>query len=144
MIASGSDNQLSKIVDQVSGVASITSTLQKDITRFVIIITVAAVTVTLVVILEWIFYLNVEHNGYLSLGLMLSNAIGVLVAFVPEGLPLALSMGWVCVWCSSCYMYWCVWSSVCLSVCGYVCMSTYAKDICVPIILLVLSLFTVL
>jgi sodium/potassium-transporting ATPase subunit alpha len=41
----------------------------------------------------WAGYLNVQHNGFMTVGSMIANAISVLVAFVPEGLPLALSMG---------------------------------------------------
>ena len=47
----------------------------------------------LIVVLYWIFLLRVVHPSFMSLSAMLANAVAVIVAFVPEGLPLALSMG---------------------------------------------------
>jgi sodium/potassium-transporting ATPase subunit alpha len=95
VVATGKDNQLSKIAYSVAAVdgGSNNTTLQRDISRFVTIIATIATLTAIVVILEWTFYLRVEHNGFMTPSSMLANAISVLVAYVPEGLPLALSMG---------------------------------------------------
>jgi len=69
------------------------TSLQVEVDRLVkIIASIAAVTAAVVVI-EWALYLNVDHKGFMTLSSMIANAISVLVAYVPEGLPLALSMG---------------------------------------------------
>jgi sodium/potassium-transporting ATPase subunit alpha len=93
VIATGAQNQLAKIASAVASVGTATTGLQKDINRFVLIIATIAGITTVVVVLEWAFYLRVQHTAFLSVSSMISDAIGVLVAFVPEGLPLALSMG---------------------------------------------------
>ena len=41
----------------------------------------------------WGGWLNVAHTGYMTTSTMIANAISVIVAFVPEGLPLALTVG---------------------------------------------------
>ena len=93
VIAVGEKNQLAKIAAQVTGVKEIKTSLQSDIDRFVIIIAAIAITATVVVIMVWVLYLRIQHRGFMSTSSMIANAISVLVAYVPEGLPLALSMG---------------------------------------------------
>jgi hypothetical protein len=34
-----------------------------------------------------------KHKGFMTTGSMIANSISVIVAYIPEGLPLALSMG---------------------------------------------------
>jgi sodium/potassium-transporting ATPase subunit alpha len=93
VVSTGAQNQLSKISLHVSSVATKTTSLQVDINRFVRIIAFFAVVTAAVCIIVWAAYLDVEHSGFMTPSSMLANAISVLVAFVPEGLPLALSMG---------------------------------------------------
>jgi len=93
VLSTGFKNQLSKIAAQVTGVKAVPTSLQSDINRFVTIIGTITFTTTVVVVLEWAFYLHVQHRSYMNPSQMIANAISVLVAYVPEGLPLALSMG---------------------------------------------------
>jgi len=93
VIATGAQNQLAKIASAVASVGTPMTGLQKDINRFVMIIATVAGVTTVAVVLDWAFYLRVQHPTFMSVSSMISNAISVLVAFVPEGLPLALSMG---------------------------------------------------
>ena len=93
VIATGSQTQLSKVASLVSRVTGKQTSLQNQINRFVgIIATLAAITVT-VVILEWTLYLRTEHPRFMTTSSLLANCISVVVAYVPEGLPLALSGG---------------------------------------------------
>lgn len=92
VIASGADNQLAKIVLQASGELPTTS-LQVEVNRLVLIIASFALVTGILVALWWVFYLRVQHAGFMTLSSMIANAISVVVAYVPEGLPLALSMG---------------------------------------------------
>ncbi|KAG5178108.1 E1-E2 ATPase-domain-containing protein [Tribonema minus] len=88
VIASGADNQLSKIAVLASTESGAT-TLQIEIERFVRIIAGLAVVTGAGVVVWWSAYLNVRHPGFMSLVTMLSNTIGVVVAYIPDGLPLA-------------------------------------------------------
>lgn len=92
VFATGKENQLSRIAASVGGPTAETG-LQKDLNRFVKILASMASLVVITVILEWAFYLQKEHEGFMSLGSMVANAISVFVAFIPEGLPMALQSG---------------------------------------------------
>ena len=69
------------------------TTLQREVNRFVIIIAISALVTGVIVILTWAFWLRVKHPSFLNVSSMLANTIAVIVAFVPEGLPLALAVG---------------------------------------------------
>lgn len=84
--------QLAKIAMASSGPDSLTS-LQVEVNRLVAIIATFALLTGITVVLVWAFNLRTEHAGFMTVSSMIANAIGVIVAYVPEGLPLALSMG---------------------------------------------------
>ena len=93
VVAIGRDTQLAHIAQSVSVLQEKMSTLQMEIHHFVIRISFIAITWVLVVVFIWIFYLNVYHPEFMSTFSMIANAIGVLVALVPQGLPLSLNLG---------------------------------------------------
>jgi len=92
VIATGASNQLNKIIQGASG-KTLQTSLQKDIDRLVLIIGSFALITGIVVVLFWAFWIRVRHSSFMSVSSMIANAISVVVAYVPEGLPLALSMG---------------------------------------------------
>ena len=92
VVATGKNSQLSKIASQVSNSMPITG-LQKDLNHFVAIICSMAAVTVIIVALVWALYLRVYHADFMPLSAFIANAISVVVAFVPEGLPLAMSMG---------------------------------------------------
>ena len=57
------------------------------------IIAIFALITGIAVVLTWAFWLRVQHPSFLDVSSMLASAIAVIVAFVPEGLPLALAVG---------------------------------------------------
>ena len=93
VFATGKESQLSKIMTLVGGKKSRSTTLQREINRFVAIISAFAVMTGVVVVVCWAAWLHVYHPGFMNLSSMISNAISVIVAYVPEGLPLALTIG---------------------------------------------------
>ena len=92
VVATGKETQLSKIATQVNNAVPTTG-LQRDLNQFVVKIGIMSVTTVIAVSIVWGAYLHVYHSSFLSLGSYIANAISVLVALVPEGLPLAMSMG---------------------------------------------------
>lgn len=92
VIANGANTQLSLIASQVTTAVETTG-LQKDLNRFVVMIAGMAIVTMMTVALVWTFILRVDHPTFMTLSSFIANAISVVVAFVPEGLPLALSMG---------------------------------------------------
>ena len=105
VIATGADNQLSKIAASINNVKVKNTALQNDINKFVLIISILSSLTVVVVVLEWAFYLRVQYPDFMSVSSMIANAISVIVAFVPEGLPLALSMGLTIIARRLCFTY---------------------------------------
>ncbi|KAJ9662629.1 hypothetical protein H2198_001301 [Neophaeococcomyces mojaviensis] len=65
--------------------------LQKEIVRFVILIISLMVTMNIIVIGVWAGYIRSTHPGYMPVASLIVNIVSVAIAFVPEGLPIALT-----------------------------------------------------
>ncbi|OLL24431.1 Sodium/potassium-transporting ATPase subunit alpha-A [Neolecta irregularis DAH-3] len=67
------------------------TTLQREIFRFVsIIVTLALLTCVLVLII-WGSWLRRSHPTWITTSILIVDVVSVLVAFVPEGLPIAVT-----------------------------------------------------
>ena len=84
--------QFGKIAAQTAVPMKLTS-LQIEVNRFVYIIATLAFITGAVVVCVWAGWLNADHYGFMNTATMIANAISVIVAYVPEGLPLAVTMG---------------------------------------------------
>lgn len=69
-----------------------TTDLQKEIRRFVIIVVSVAITMAIICVIVWASWLNVDYPGYMPLSVFLSQTISVTIAFIPEGLPVCLTL----------------------------------------------------
>ncbi|KAG0166809.1 hypothetical protein DFQ30_006764 [Apophysomyces sp. BC1015] len=68
------------------------TTLQIEILRFVIIIACLSISVGAVCLITWAAWLRVDYPNYLSVSNALIDVISVIVAFVPEGMPVAVTL----------------------------------------------------
>ncbi|KAI8873615.1 calcium ATPase [Ramicandelaber brevisporus] len=91
-VAIGSHTATASIAATTANEQPPPTTLQREISRFVGIIAAMAVATTTFVLILWAVWLRVKYPGFLSLPSALVNAISVLVAFVPCGMPLAVTM----------------------------------------------------
>jgi len=66
--------------------------LHIEINRFVTIIVILAVVTGIIAFVAWVAWLRVAYPTYLSISNMLSNLIGLVVAYVPEGLPICVTI----------------------------------------------------
>ncbi len=66
--------------------------LQSEIRRFVLLICSLAIATAIVCFLVWFLWLRVDHHSFLSTSQFLTNVIGLVVAYLPTGLPLSLSL----------------------------------------------------
>ena len=64
----------------------------KEILRFVIIIGTVSVSFAILVVIIWAGYLRHAHPGYLSTTQLLVIAMSVLIAVIPEGLPVSVTL----------------------------------------------------
>lgn len=68
------------------------TTLQKEITRFVKIIISLTVTLVLIMLITWLAWLRVDHYDFLNTVGILTNLMSLVVAFIPEGMPMAVAL----------------------------------------------------
>ncbi|KAJ3357312.1 hypothetical protein GGF32_001106 [Allomyces javanicus] len=84
------------LMGQVAKLASSTrlpaSILQKEIQRFVYIIATLCIVTATTCLVWYMTYLRNRYPTFLSLSAFLSTDMGVLVAYVPEGLPIAVTV----------------------------------------------------
>lgn len=67
--------------------------MQKEISKFSLRVSFLAALIVTALVLEWIFYLHPNHQEYMSLPTLVRNAVAVLIALIPEALPLSLETG---------------------------------------------------
>lgn len=79
-------------------IAKLTSTpstertpLQKEILRFVIIIVSLMVLMNIIIIAVWAGYIRRAYPDYMPANLLIVNVVSIAIAFVPEGLPVAIT-----------------------------------------------------
>lgn len=68
------------------------TTLQREIAHFVWIIVGCALTIALIIIILWAAWLNPHHKGFMSASTLVINVVSVCVAFIPEGLPISVTV----------------------------------------------------
>lgn len=79
-------------------IAKLTSTpstgrtpLQKEIIRFVILIVALMITMNIIVLGVWAGYIRTKYPDFLPVNALIVTVVSVAIAFVPEGLPIALT-----------------------------------------------------
>ncbi|KXT11694.1 hypothetical protein AC579_6492 [Pseudocercospora musae] len=79
-------------------IAKLTSTpksgltpLQKEIMYFVLVIVSLMLTMVIIVIAVWAGWLRQEHPDWISVAQLIVSCVSVAVAFIPEGLPIAVT-----------------------------------------------------
>ena len=80
------------IADLTAGSKTKKTTLQKEIQHFVIIICCLAVTTVTVCLIVWGVWIKQSYPDFISNTAMLINAMAILLAFVPTGLPVAVTL----------------------------------------------------
>ncbi|KAF9072827.1 hypothetical protein BDP27DRAFT_1290170 [Rhodocollybia butyracea] len=66
--------------------------LQREIRRFVLLIASMAFTVAAIIIILWGGWLRKDHPGFISVSTLLVDCVSVAVAFIPEGLPICVTL----------------------------------------------------
>lgn len=68
------------------------TTLEREILRFVRIIVCLALTTCVIVLILWGAWLRKDHPHWIGTSLLIVDIVSVCVAFVPEGLPMAVTI----------------------------------------------------
>ncbi|KIV98826.1 uncharacterized protein PV09_09398 [Verruconis gallopava] len=83
---------MGRIAKATTGVKAKPTLISREITRFVKIIVGLTVCLALLILLTWIFWLRVKHNKFMNVVAMLNDVMGCVVAFIPEGMPVAVAL----------------------------------------------------
>ncbi|KAG0157642.1 hypothetical protein PDIDSM_4827 [Penicillium digitatum] len=92
VILTGSRSVMGRIASMTAGVKQKTTLIQREINRFVTIIVILTVVLALLILLTWLGWLRKDHHSYMSVVAMLNNVMGCVVAFIPEGMPVAVAL----------------------------------------------------
>lgn len=65
--------------------------MQWEITRFVIYVTAIIVVLAVIIVILWAAWLKKDHEDWISVSALIVDIVSVAVAFIPEGLPIALT-----------------------------------------------------
>ncbi|KAI0967308.1 hypothetical protein F4678DRAFT_249043 [Xylaria arbuscula] len=69
------------------------TTLEREILYFVVIICSIMLFMITIVLFAWGFWLRRDHPDYISVPTLIVDIVSVAIAFIPEGLPIALTAG---------------------------------------------------
>jgi sodium/potassium-transporting ATPase subunit alpha len=90
-VSTGDKTVFGKIAKLTNTPKTTMTTLQKEILRFIIIICSLMLFFNIVVIICWGAWLRRDHPEWISVAGLIVDVVTVAVAFVPEGLPIALT-----------------------------------------------------
>ncbi|KDQ14226.1 hypothetical protein BOTBODRAFT_55652 [Botryobasidium botryosum FD-172 SS1] len=68
------------------------TTLQRELLRFVLIIASLATVIAILIVVLWAAWLRRSHPDYINVPSLLIDVVSVMVAFIPEGLPVAVTI----------------------------------------------------
>ncbi|ORX74193.1 calcium ATPase transmembrane domain M-containing protein [Linderina pennispora] len=92
VIGTGDSTVMGRIAKMTASKKNEKTLLQIEITRFVLIVAALSLTIGTLLIVLWATWLRHSFPTFLSLSDALVNSAGVIVAFVPEGLPICLTL----------------------------------------------------
>ncbi|KAK8119650.1 uncharacterized protein PG998_004276 [Apiospora kogelbergensis] len=92
VVLTGNRSVMGRIAQAMGDIKEAPTLIQMEIWRFVRIIVCLTVVLCLIIALSWAFWLRKDHPGYMSVVAMLTNVMGCVVAFIPEGMPIAVSL----------------------------------------------------
>jgi sodium/potassium-transporting ATPase subunit alpha len=90
-VATGDSTIFGRIAKLTSDPKTGMTTLQKEILRFVMIISLFITCVVILIIVLWSSWLRKDHPTWISVPGLIVDCVSAAVAFIPEGLPIALT-----------------------------------------------------
>ncbi|KAK2858536.1 hypothetical protein FQN49_004639 [Arthroderma sp. PD_2] len=91
-IATGDKTVFGRIANLTSKPNRGFTPIQKEILRFVLIIVSFIASVVVLVAVVWAAWLRKSHPDWINVPLLIVNCVSVGIAFVPEGLPVAVAL----------------------------------------------------
>ncbi|RDH38194.1 hypothetical protein BDQ94DRAFT_74328 [Aspergillus welwitschiae] len=91
VVSTGDSTVFGRIAKLTSEPKKGLSTLEKEVLRFVLLIVIIMLTMIIIVIVVWATWLRVDHPGWINVPTLIVDCVSVAIAFIPEGLPIALT-----------------------------------------------------
>ncbi|ETI22497.1 hypothetical protein G647_06572 [Cladophialophora carrionii CBS 160.54] len=91
VVSTGDSTVFGHIAKLTSTPSTARTTLQKEVLRFVIIIVGLMILMNIIVVAVWGGYIRQKHHDYINVPTLIVDIVSVAIAFVPEGLPIALT-----------------------------------------------------
>ncbi|KAF7984332.1 hypothetical protein HWV62_15333 [Athelia sp. TMB] len=88
----GDGTVFGRIAKQASSERPARTTLEVEILHFVLIIAGMALCVAVLIVILWAAWLRVAHPGFINVPILLVDCVSVAVAFIPEGLPVCVTL----------------------------------------------------
>jgi sodium/potassium-transporting ATPase subunit alpha len=94
VIATGDNTVLGKMSNLTRGSSGDEVTgLHREVNRFVLFVVLATIAGIIILWITWASWLNHDHYGFVSYNANIVNSIGMIVGFLPIGLPSAVTLG---------------------------------------------------
>ncbi|KAI4637641.1 hypothetical protein J4E83_000458 [Alternaria metachromatica] len=90
-VATGDNTIFGRIAKLTSDPKTGMTPLQKEILRFVLIISLFITCVVVLIVVLWAAWLRKSHPTWIDVPLLIVSCVSCAVAFIPEGLPIALT-----------------------------------------------------
>ncbi|KAF2110504.1 hypothetical protein BDV96DRAFT_528108 [Lophiotrema nucula] len=90
-VATGDNTVFGRIAKLTSEPKTGMTPLQKEILRFVLIISLFIAVVVILIIILWAAWLRKSYPDWINVPLLIVDCVSCAVAFIPEGLPIALT-----------------------------------------------------
>ncbi|KAI9691942.1 MAG: hypothetical protein M1822_008015 [Bathelium mastoideum] len=88
----GGSTIMGRIARATSGVKAKPTLIQKEISRFVLIIVLLTICLACLILFTWVGWLRVKHHNFMNVVAMLNDVMGCVVAFIPEGMPIGMAL----------------------------------------------------
>jgi sodium/potassium-transporting ATPase subunit alpha len=92
VVLTGGRSVMGRIATITAGVKEKPTLIQKEISRFVTIIVTLTVVLASLILFTWAGWLRVDHFAFMNVVAMLNDVMGCVVAFIPEGMPVAVAL----------------------------------------------------
>jgi len=90
-VATGDSTVFGRIAKLTSDPKTGMTPLQKEILRFVLIISTFITCVVILIVVLWAAWLRKSHPEWINVPLLIVSCVSCAVAFIPEGLPIAIT-----------------------------------------------------
>jgi sodium/potassium-transporting ATPase subunit alpha len=92
VVLTGARSVMGRIAKATASAEERATLIQQEIWRFVRIIVCFTIVLALLILFTWLGWLRRDHPTYMNVVAMLNNVMGTVVAFIPEGMPVAVAL----------------------------------------------------